>query len=96
MTSDEFRRYGYQAIDWVADYLEGADRYPVFCLLSFRLSLVGKWDLVRPGDDKIEESLHRGQLEAVVSTGSRHHVSDRQYRSHAFMRAQEAPVGSRP
>ena len=29
MTPDEFRRFGYQAIDWVADYLEHADRYPV-------------------------------------------------------------------
>jgi aromatic-L-amino-acid decarboxylase len=30
MTSAEFRRYGHQAIDWVADYLDGAARYPVF------------------------------------------------------------------
>jgi aromatic-L-amino-acid decarboxylase len=29
MTPEEFRRYGYQAIDWVADYLAHADRYPV-------------------------------------------------------------------
>ncbi|HTS25112.1 MAG TPA: pyridoxal-dependent decarboxylase [Bryobacteraceae bacterium] len=29
MTSEEFRRFGYQAIDWVADYLAHADRYPV-------------------------------------------------------------------
>ena len=29
MTSDEFRRHGYQAIDWIADYLDHADRYPV-------------------------------------------------------------------
>src|SRR5271154_6841281 len=29
MTPEEFRRFGYQAIDWVADYLEHADRYPV-------------------------------------------------------------------
>jgi aromatic-L-amino-acid decarboxylase len=29
MTPEEFRRYGYQTIDWVADYLEHADRYPV-------------------------------------------------------------------
>jgi aromatic-L-amino-acid decarboxylase len=30
MTPEEFRRYGYQAIDWVADYLADAGRYPVF------------------------------------------------------------------
>jgi hypothetical protein len=35
--------------------------YATACLLSFRLSFVGKWDPVRPGDDKVEESLHRGQ-----------------------------------
>src|SRR5579863_3451945 len=29
MTPEEFRRYGYQAIDWVAEYLAHADRYPV-------------------------------------------------------------------
>src|ERR1019366_7970431 len=34
--------------------------YATACLLSFRLLPVGKWDPVRPGDDKVEESLHRG------------------------------------
>jgi aromatic-L-amino-acid decarboxylase len=29
MTSEEFRRYGYQAIDWVADYLAHPERFPV-------------------------------------------------------------------
>jgi aromatic-L-amino-acid decarboxylase len=29
MTSEEFRRYGYQAIDWIADYLDHPERYPV-------------------------------------------------------------------
>ncbi|HEY2018627.1 MAG TPA: pyridoxal-dependent decarboxylase [Bryobacteraceae bacterium] len=29
MTSDEFRRHGYQAIDWIAEFLDHADRYPV-------------------------------------------------------------------
>jgi aromatic-L-amino-acid decarboxylase len=29
MTSEEFRRYGHQAIDWVADYLENSARYSV-------------------------------------------------------------------
>ncbi len=30
MTPEEFRRYGYQAIDWIAEYLGDAARYPVF------------------------------------------------------------------
>ena len=29
MTPDEFRQCGYQAIDWVADYLANSERYPV-------------------------------------------------------------------
>jgi aromatic-L-amino-acid decarboxylase len=29
MTSDEFRRHGHQTIEWVADFLEHAERYPV-------------------------------------------------------------------
>ena len=29
MTSEEFRRQGYRAIDWIADFLEHAERYPV-------------------------------------------------------------------
>jgi aromatic-L-amino-acid decarboxylase len=29
MTPEEFRRYGHQAIDWVADYLARPERYPV-------------------------------------------------------------------
>src|SRR4051812_16134662 len=29
MTPDEFRRYGHQVIDWIADYHEQVERYPV-------------------------------------------------------------------
>ena len=29
MTPDEFRSAGHELVDWVADYLDGADRYPV-------------------------------------------------------------------
>src|SRR5579871_3548455 len=29
MTPEEFRHYGYQAIDWIAGFLQHADRYPV-------------------------------------------------------------------
>ena len=29
MNSEEFRRHGYEVIDWIADYLEHADHYPV-------------------------------------------------------------------
>lgn len=29
MPSDEFRRYGYQVVDWIADYFERIDEFPV-------------------------------------------------------------------
>ena len=29
MTPDEFRQHGYQVIDWIADYLQHVERYPV-------------------------------------------------------------------
>jgi len=34
MTPDEFRRYGYQAIDWIADFLERPERYPVLATVK--------------------------------------------------------------
>ena len=30
MSADDFKRYGYQVIDWIAEYLEHPERYPVF------------------------------------------------------------------
>ena len=29
LTTEEFRRYGHQAIDWIAEFLEHVERYPV-------------------------------------------------------------------
>jgi len=29
MPSDEFRKFGYQLIDWIADYLDNVEKYPV-------------------------------------------------------------------
>jgi aromatic-L-amino-acid/L-tryptophan decarboxylase len=29
MTPEEFRKHGYTLVDWIADYLEGIERYPV-------------------------------------------------------------------
>ncbi|HYM22305.1 MAG TPA: pyridoxal-dependent decarboxylase [Vicinamibacterales bacterium] len=40
MNSDEFRRSGYALVDWIAEYLEHSDRYPV-------LSRVKPGDIVR-------------------------------------------------
>ena len=29
MPSDEFRKYGYEIVDWIANYFEHIDEYPV-------------------------------------------------------------------
>src|SRR4030095_16137577 len=29
MSADDFRRYGHQVVDWIADYLSHPERYPV-------------------------------------------------------------------
>jgi hypothetical protein len=29
MSSKEFREYGYSVIDWIADYYDGIEKYPV-------------------------------------------------------------------
>ena len=29
MNPDQFRQHGHQIVDWIADYLENADQYPV-------------------------------------------------------------------
>ncbi len=34
MPPDEFRKYGHQLIEWIADYLENTDRYPVLSRLE--------------------------------------------------------------
>jgi aromatic-L-amino-acid decarboxylase len=34
MTSEEFRRYGHQAVDWVADFLAHPERYPVLAAVE--------------------------------------------------------------
>ena len=34
MTTEEFRRYGYQAIDWIAEFLEHPERRPVLPLVK--------------------------------------------------------------
>src|SRR5262247_3645327 len=47
--------------------------------------LIERWDPVRPGDDGLR-NFQRGQRTIGID-GPCHHASDRQYRSHAFIRA---------
>ena len=34
MKAEEFRRHGRELVDWIADYLEGIEKYPVFAQVS--------------------------------------------------------------
>ena len=70
MSPDEFRRYGKQVVDWVADYLERIESYPVL-------------SQVRPGDVRAMLPAHApergepyekvlGDLESVILPGITH------------------------
>ena len=34
MTPEEFRRYGHMVVDWVAEYMENVEKYPVLSRLA--------------------------------------------------------------
>ena len=46
MDSAEFRRHGHALVEWIADYLDGSERYPV-------LPRVAPGDVVAADDDGI-------------------------------------------
>src|ERR1035441_6236758 len=50
MTPEEFRHYGHQAIDWIAEFLEHVERYPVL-------------PPVKPGELRSEE--HTSELQSL-------------------------------
>ena len=58
MNSEEFRRYGYQVVDWIANYLENVRDYPVL-------------PSVKPGDlvDRLPDSApeHGEPMEAILA-----------------------------
>ena len=70
MTSDEFRRHGHELVDWIAEYLEHADRYPV-------LATVKPGDIVRalpaeaPEDPEPFDRI-MGDFERVLLPGVTH------------------------
>ena len=70
MTPEEFRRAGHQLIDWIADYVEGVERYPVSPDLkpgAVRAALPAS----PPTEPESWEAV-RSDLEAVVVPGIVH------------------------
>ena len=85
MPSEDFRRFGYRIVDWIADYLEHPERFPVLAqvqpgdILS-RLPAgapdqpeVGKWwgknRIGAQGTDGFAEVLTNGGWRAVTKSG---------------------------
>jgi len=87
MNSDEFRRYGYQAVDWIAHYLENIREYPV----------VPK---VRPGDliDALPVSApeHGEPMESVLNDFEKLIVPEITHWNHPRFLAYFAISGSVP
>lgn len=70
MTPEEFRRHGHGLIDWIADYLEDAERYPV-------LSRVAPGDILdrlplRPPEQPEDFTAVRADLDEIVLPGLTH------------------------
>ena len=69
MDADTFRRYGHELIDWVADYLEHADRYPVLPSVKpgeIKAKLPLDPPRVGEGMDAVLEDFHRLVLPGVT------------------------------
>ncbi|NLF68424.1 MAG: aspartate aminotransferase family protein [Candidatus Anammoximicrobium sp.] len=70
MTNDEFRRYGYAVIDWIAKYLENVERYPVMSQVQpgdIRAQLPD-----RPPDDPEPFDQLLADVERVILPGITH------------------------
>lgn len=70
MPPDEFRKYGHQVVDWIADYLENLDRYPV--LSPLRPGQVREQLPEAPPTDPEGMDLILADLEEIVVPGITH------------------------
>jgi aromatic-L-amino-acid decarboxylase len=70
MTSDEFRKSGHALVDWIADYLEHSDRYPVLSRVKPR-DIVNALPADAPEDPEPFEDIMR-DFERVLVPGLTH------------------------
>ncbi len=70
MTSDEFRKSGHALVDWIADYLEHSDRYPVLSRVTPR-DIVAALPTHAPEDAEPFEEIMR-DFERVLVPGLTH------------------------
>ena len=70
MNSDEFRKSGHALVDWIADYLEHSDRYPVLSRVAPR-DIVNALPADAPEDPEPFEAIMR-DFERVLVPGLTH------------------------
>jgi aromatic-L-amino-acid/L-tryptophan decarboxylase len=87
MNSDQFRRHGHQLVDWIADYLEHSDKYPV-------LSRVKPGDITRALPDCAPEDPE--PFDAIMADFERVLVPGLTHWNHPGFLAYFAITGSAP
>jgi aromatic-L-amino-acid/L-tryptophan decarboxylase len=70
MNSDEFRRHGHELVDWIADYLEHSDKYPVLSRVKPR-DIVNALPREAPEDPEPFDAIMR-DFERVIVPGLTH------------------------
>lgn len=69
MSSEEFKKYGYQLIDWVADYLDNIEKYPVLAQIKpgeVKAQLPGKAPADGENFDRMIDDLNKIILPGVT------------------------------
>ncbi len=70
MNAEEFRRHGYELVDWIARYLEGVEQYPVRSQVSPG-EVRSKLPLVPPSEGESFEAIMR-DVDAIIMPGITH------------------------
>jgi aromatic-L-amino-acid/L-tryptophan decarboxylase len=87
MNSDQFRQHGHQLVDWIADYLEHSDKYPV-------LSRVAPGEITRALPDRAPEDPE--PFDAIMADFERVIVPGLTHWNHPGFLAYFAITGSGP
>lgn len=70
MTPEEFRRYGHMVVDWVAEYLENVEKYPVLSRVAPG-EIRARLPAVPPLDGEPFESILR-DVDEIIMPGITH------------------------